>query len=180
MKMSLFIKVAVLVAVLSLAPCAFPQQTENAGSANSAQSFVASLYSRYGPDGNPAGLLNQNASEAFDPSLIALAKADAAALGPGQVGFFDYDPLCNCQETDVMFPNLKITVEPVDADHATATVTFSDLRQKQITIVLALVNTRDGWRIFNIEDQTGPGRHTDLRTMFNNEIQALSSKRHPK
>lgn len=143
---------------------------------DSAQRFVESLYALYGPNGNPAGLSKENASDAFDPSLIELVKTDAAALGQGHSGFFDYDPLCNCQATDIEFPNLAIQVRPAGPGHAAATVTFNDAQQKQIKIVLTLTMTTAGWRIYNVEDFSGSGPHSDLRTMLNIEIKNLSDK----
>jgi hypothetical protein len=179
MKNSLLLKVAVLAAILSGALCCFPQD----GSVNShetAQRFVESLYVRYGQGGNPVNLSAPNAGDAFDPSLIALVKAGAAAVGQGHAGVLDYDPLCNCQETDVDFPSLKITTQPLSASRANATVTFNDVKQDEIKIVLTLVMNRNGWRIFNVEDFTGPGPHTDLRTLLSDEIQKHSDKQNPK
>jgi hypothetical protein len=175
MKYSLHFKVAVLAAVLSVTSCCFPQD-ESTNHQDSAQTFIESLYARYGPSGNPPNLSKDNASEAFDPSLIALVKADAAAVGLGHTGFLDYDPLCNCQATDVEFPNLAIQVRLGGSDHATATVIFSDVQQKQIKIVLTLVTTKNGWRIDNVEDFSGPGPHADLRSMLNAEIKNFSDK----
>jgi hypothetical protein len=177
MKNSLYLKVAVLAVILSSTHCCFPQD-ENANNEETAQRFVEGLYARYGPDGSPANLSRDNAAAAFDPSLIALAKADAAAVGQGNAGVLDYDPLCDCQETDVDFPGLKITTHPESASHATATVVFHDVNQKPIKIVLSLVRSANGWRIFNVEDFTGPGPHTDLRTLLNSDIQKHSGKRH--
>jgi hypothetical protein len=175
MRTSLSFKLAVLIAVLSISSGGFPQ-AEGANNAESAQYFVQSLYARYGPDGHPVHLSEKNASDAFDPSLIALAKADAAAVGQGHVGLLDYDPLCDCQDTDVTFPNLEIKAEPVGTDRATAVVTFTDVNQKQIKIVLTLAMEESRWRIYNVEDFSGPGPHTDLRTLLQGEIQKNSSK----
>lgn len=169
---------AALTAVLSGAHCCF-SQNENAHS-ESPQHFVEGLYVRYGEGGNPVNLSGQNASDAFDPSLIALVKADAAAVGQGNSGVLDYDPLCDCQDTDVDFPGLKIAVEPANASHATATVTFNDVKQDEIRIVLTLVMNKNGWRIFNVEDFTGPGPHTDLRTLLSDEIQKHNGKQNVK
>ena len=175
MRTSLCFKLAALIAVLGISSRCFPQ-AESEDNAESARRFVASLYARYGPDSHPANLSEENANEAFDPSLIALVKADAAAVGPGNVGVLDYDPLCNCQQTDVDFPGLRITMQLVNASRATAVVTFNDVNQKPIKIALALTLGKTGWRIYNVEDFTGPGPHTDLRTLLTGEIQKKSGK----
>ena len=175
MRTSLCFKLAALIAVLGISSRCFPQ-AESGDNAENARRFVASLYARYGPDTHPANLFEENANEAFDPSLIALVKADAAAVGPGNVGVLDYDPLCNCQQTDVDFPGLRITMQLVNASRATAVVTFNDVNQKPIKIALALTLGKTGWRIYNVEDFTGPGPHTDLRTLLTGEIQKKSGK----
>ena len=170
MRTSLCFKLAALIVVLVISARCFAQ-AESGDNAESARRFVLSLYARYGPDGNPANLSADNATEVFDRSLIALVKIDAAAVGPGHFGVLDYDPLCNCQQTDVDFPGLRITTELVNASHANATVTFNDVNQHPIKIVLTLMRSESGWRIFNVEDFTGPGPHTDLRTLLSSEIQ---------
>jgi len=178
MRTSLCFTLAALIAVLGISSRCFPQ-AESGDNAESARRFVASLYARYGPDGNPANLSAENAGEVFDSSLIALVKADAAAVGPSHVGVLDYDPLCNCQQTDVEFPGLRITTQLVNASRATATVTFNDVDQHPINIVLTLIRGENGWRIFNVEDLSGPGPHTDLRTLLSGDVQKHSGKRHP-
>jgi Protein of unknown function (DUF3828) len=175
MRTSLCFKLAALIAVLGISSRCFPQ-AESEDNEESAKHFVASLYVRYGPDGHPFSLSGENANEAFDPSFIALVKADAAAVRQGRVGVLDYDPLCDCQQTDATFPNLEIKVDLVGADRAMATVTFNDVGQKQIKIVLTLMMENNGWRIYNVEDFSGPGPHTDLRTLLNGEIQKKSGK----
>ncbi|MGC1361241.1 MAG: hypothetical protein WA419_03240 [Silvibacterium sp.] len=139
MKHFLPLKVAVLMGLLSASSCCFPQD-ENAKDANSAKRFVESLYARYGFNGNPENLSEENASEAFDASLLALVKADAAAAGQGYAGGLDYDPVCNCQETDVKFPGLKTMIELVNANRAMATVRFTiDNIPNRIMLTLVLV-----------------------------------------
>lgn len=175
MRTSLCFKLAALIAVLGISSRCFPH-AESGDNAESARRFVTSLYARYGPDEHPANLSEENANEAFDPSLIALVKADAVAVGQGHVGVLDYDPLCNCQDTDVTFPNLEIKANLVSPNHATAVVMFNDVNRKPIKIALALTMGKSGWRIYNIEDFTGSGPHTDLRTLLNGEIQKKSGK----
>lgn len=98
------------------------------------------------------------------------------AARPGYVGALDYDPVCNCQDSDDTFPDLKITIQPVDGNRATATVTFPGYNGDPNKIALTLLKEKGRWLIFNIEDLSGPGPHTDLRTMLKADIQKLSSK----
>jgi hypothetical protein len=174
MKTSL-LKVAVLAALLSGLPCCFPE-TQNAEIAKTARDFVESLYARYGPNGNPVNLLAENAPEAFDPSLIALAKANAAAAGNGYVGVLDYDPLCNCQDTDVTFPNLRIIIRPVTTRRVAATVTFTEDNHERNTILLTLMRESGKWRIYDIEDFSGSSYHTNLRLLLKRDMPKPSGK----
>lgn len=172
MKITLFLKLAASIAVvLGVSPRCFPQ-TQNTEAANSAKQFVEDVYARYGAATDPPNLFEKNASQAFDPSLIALARADAEAAKP-DVGVLDYDPICNCQDPDVTFPDFKITIRSANARHAIAITEFT-IDNTPNKLVITLVRNNSSWRIFNIEDLTSPGPRTDLRTLFKNEIRELS------
>lgn len=165
---------AVIALVLSVMPCE-SQQAKDLRAAEGATRFVKSLYLRYGSSADPPNLFESNAPHAFDPSLIALARADAAAAKP-DVGVLDYDPVCNCQDTDIRFPNLKVTIQTANAHRAIAIAEFSTDNTLN-KIAFTLIRHGDSWRIFNIEDLSGSGSHTDLRTLLANEIQELSQKK---
>jgi hypothetical protein len=177
MKTSLPLKVAVLILALSGIPPCFPQ-THNARQRQTAKHFVESVYAGYGRAADPPNLFEENASQAFDPSLIALARADAVAAKP-DVGVLDYDPVCNCQDTDDSFPDLNIFIEPIGLNCAKATVTFGGYNHQLNRISLTLVNKNGHWRIFNIQDMSsGSSSHNDLRTLLRKDIKELSSKNH--
>lgn len=175
MEKALSFKVAVLASALAALSCCFPQ-AQPTTQTKSAKHFVEGLYSRYGPTGNPANLLENNANEAFDHTLIALANADAKLAKP-DIGVLDYDPVCNCQDTDATFPNLQIAIKPMDSRRASATVSFLGYQREQNKIVLTLLREKGLWRIFNIEDLSRPGHHTDLRSVLKADIQNLSSNK---
>lgn len=174
MKTSLSLKVAVLAAVLSGAPCCFPQ-SQYAEESQSAKHFVENLYAGYGPNGDPVSLSGANADQVFDPSLIKLAKT-LEEVGAGYVGALSYDHLCNCKDTNVTFPNLRIVADPVTAHRANATVTFTGKDGSKNIILITLTSGADHWRIDNIEDFTGPRPYIDLRSLLWEEIKA-SKKR---
>jgi len=174
MRITLQLRLAVLTLLLSATACCFPQ-APRAKHEESAKHFVQSVYARYGPTGNPANLFDNNAGEAFHPSLIALARADAKAARP-DVGVLDYDPVCNCQDPDIGFPNLEIKIKSVDKSRTTAIITFPGDKHEPNKIALTLLREKGYWRIFNIEDLSGPNPHTDLRTMLKADIQKLSSR----
>lgn len=169
MKNSLFLKVAVLAALLSGMPHSFPQASE----AETAKHFVESLYVRYGPNGDPANLSGANANQFFDPSLVTLAKT-LEARGSGYIGALTYDHLCNCTNTNVTFPNLRIVTDPVTKDRATATVTFTGNDGIENKILISLSLGTDQWRIYDIKDYSGPAPYMSLRGLLQSEINAVS------
>ncbi|MGC2162140.1 MAG: hypothetical protein WA634_09550 [Silvibacterium sp.] len=174
MKTSLSFKVAALAAILSGAPCCFPQ-SQYAEEAQSAKHFVENLYAGYGPNGDPVSLSGANADQVFDPSLIKLAKT-LEAIGSGYVGALGYDHLCNCKDTDVTFPNLRIMADPVTKDRANATVTFTGDDGSKNTILITLALGADHWRIDDIKDFTGPPPYTSLRELLQSEIKAMKKQ----
>lgn len=174
MRICRLLVLAALAFPLSVVPCNCAH-AKDASSAESAEQFVKSLYSRYGPSSDPPNLFESNAVQAFDPSLIALARKDAAAARP-DVGVLDYDPVCNCQDTDIRFPGLKVIIQTANVHRAIAVAEFStDNTQNKIAFTLTRHGNR--WRIFNIEDLSGPGSPIDLRTLFRKDIRELSQKK---
>jgi hypothetical protein len=173
MKTSLLVKVAIVTALLSGAPHSFPQ-SQLAKEADSAKQFVESLYVRYGPNGNPPDLSGENAGQFFDPSLIQLAKDVHATAGPNYSGALDYNHLCNCKDTNVTFPNLRIVAHPVTTHSTVATVEFIDKDGTENRILINLTPNAGNWRISDIEDFTGPRPHTDLRSLLHTEFKAWS------
>jgi hypothetical protein len=172
MKTSLSFKVAVLAAILSGAPCCFPQ-IQSAEEAQSAKHFVETLYAGYGPNGDPVSLSGANADQVYDPSLIKLAKT-LETVGAGYVGALSYDHLCNCKDTNVTFPNLRIAAEAVSTHRAVATVTFTGKDGGENKILITLMQGEGHWRIDDIEDWAGPRPHIDLRSLLWEEIKACS------
>lgn len=173
MKISLSFKVAVLAALLSAVLFNF-SQAQIANETQSAKQFVASLYSHYGPNGDPPNLSGDNASQFFAPSLIQLAKAVRTAAGPRYSGALDYDHLCNCKDTNVTFPNLQILTKYTTRDQTVATVTFTGNDKRQNRIMINLTQEGGNWRISDIKDYTGPAPYTSLRGLLKREMKAWS------
>ena len=65
-------------------------------------------------------------------------------------------------------------IELVNTNRAMATARFT-IDNIPSRVVLSLVKEKNYWRIFDVEDFSGPGPPTDLRTMLEKEIQKLSS-----
>jgi len=170
-------KVTAFIVLLSFHLCS-PQSPRqgDAKEVESATQFVHEIYSRYGTNGDPPNLFEENAGTVFHASLIALAREDERAVGPGDSGVIDYDPVCNCQDTDVKFEHLKIQIEATTGDSSRANVTFTDQNGLPETIVLVLRKENEQWRIYDIENH-GRGGRPSLRAALEKEIQRLSDQK---
>ena len=68
-------KVTVFAIVLSLHLCSAQiALNEHANDVDSAKQFVQAIYARYGPNGDPPTLFEENSGTVFHSSLIALAR----------------------------------------------------------------------------------------------------------
>jgi len=171
---SLLSKVTAFAVLLSFQLCG-AQTPPNAGVAQ----FLQAVYSRYGPNGDPPSLFEETAGSVFHSSLIALAREDQAAVGPGEAGVINYDPLCNCQDTDVKFEHLKLQIDQQEADSCQATLNYSDANGLPAAIVLTLVKENEQWRIYDIKS-LGRGGHPSLRASLEKEIQRLNEQNKPR
>ena len=173
MKISPLFKVAVLAILLSGMLSNF-LQAQNANETQSAKQFVGNLYARYGSNRNPPNLTDANASQFFDPSLIQLARTVLAKAGSRYSGALDYDHLCNCKDTNVTFPNLRVVANSTTPDQAVATVTFTGNDGTKNTILINLTLEAGSWRVSDIKDYTGPAPYISLRGLLKREINAWS------
>jgi hypothetical protein len=154
--------------------------------ASSAKSFLESAFRQYSKNGPGVDSTGLKAKRYYHSSLIALMQADAKAAGPGNIGFLDGDPLCDCQDWDGIF-SLKIDIQLESPTRAQAIVSFalfegqdrdsSSVRKLKIT----LASERGQWRIydiFNLSQSTTPG---GLRSGLKKSTENLTrdSKRKP-
>jgi len=108
---------------LSALAAMFPIRA-GAQDANSAKSFVESLYRHYVNHGPGLDYSGAKALKYFDASLNALLVADVKAVGPNEVGVLDGDPICSCQDWDGIW-DLKIDVQLESPGRALAKVSFA-------------------------------------------------------
>ena len=152
--------------------------------AASAKNFVESLYRHYTKNSKGIDFSGPKALNYFTASLNALMDADAKAVGPGEVGVLDGDPICSCQDWDGIW-DLKIDVRMLANDRAKADVSFAlfapkagadrDLRSLEMT----LASNENHWRIDNILDKSDPKAPFDLRAELEKEIRSLKPKAKP-
>ena len=119
----------------------------------SAEAFLHSIYDRYiGPEEKTRPIDYSQESELrkyFDPSLVAMIMKDfAAAAKVDEVPTLDGDPFVGSQEWDI--PSFDIKVTPGDADHATATVKFTNYG-KAMVVRVTLVKFSGEWRAWDID-----------------------------
>ena len=178
--MNLSTKVTVFAVLLCFQLCsAQSPHAQNAQVVDSAAQFVRAIYSKYGPNGGPPSLFEENAGTVFHSSLIELAREDQTAVGPGEAGVIDYDPICNCQDTNVKFEHFKLQIQPAGESSCRATVSFADENGLPETLVLVLNKEDEQWRIYDIENH-GRGGRPSLRAALEKEIQRLSEKNKPR
>ncbi len=173
-------KVTAFAVLLSFPFCiAQTPRDENAKEVDSAKQFVQAIYARYGLNSDPPSLFEENAGTVFHSSLIALAREDETAAGPGSGGVIEYDPVCNCEDTDAKFDHLKLQIEQAKADSCRAIVNYTDANGLPASIVLTLAKENEQWRIYDIESH-GRGGHPSLRATLEKEIHRLSEQNKPR
>jgi hypothetical protein len=83
----------------------------------------------------------------FDQRLAALIWKNLTQTPEGEVGNIDFDPLYNAQ--DVRIRNFRVGASAIDGNTATVPVTFMNFDQR-VRLVFSLVNTKQGWKVSNI------------------------------
>jgi hypothetical protein len=136
----------VVLMAISLAVALVAPATRAADS--SAQSFVQAIYDQYkGKDAKGVELTgNAAVRRYFAPGLAALIIKDRRQAR-GEVGKLDADPFIDAQDWEI--DDVNVTLRDVAADKAIATVSFTNLGERQ-TVVLELVKLKQDWRIANI------------------------------
>lgn len=130
-----------------------------------ARTFLTSIYNSYkGKNGNGIALDSEaTVKRYFEPGLAALIIKDQKdAESKGDVPALDGDPFIDAQDWDIA--SFDITVQDTGSNKATGTVKFQNAEQA-VTVVLALVKLREGWRIADITWQRDNETST-LRGLF--------------
>jgi len=158
----------------------FQAASSPAQDADTAKTFLTSVYRHYEHEGLGINAYDPHAGQYFHSSLIALMLEDQKAASP-EVGAIDGDPVCACQDWDGVW-DLKIDVQVDGADKATANVSFAlsapqdrpkDALRKMV-ITLAAENGE--WRIYDIVDETDPTAPFALRKALQQDIVSHSKQ----
>ncbi len=148
---------ATLIALAALAVVAVAGNPYPARAADlaGAKTFLVWLYAHYPlADNARFDPIGRSAAEVFDSPMIALIKEDARLTPEGDVGTFDGDPICDCQD-DAGLEVKNVEVHGDGASAATATVTFGladDVRK----VRFSLVQVYGRWRIHDIAESWTP------------------------
>jgi hypothetical protein len=165
-----------LLTVSVLFAATYQAQAQNA---QSARTFMQSIFELYGPPQKP-GVGADDGARYLEQSLLALIKADEmAAEAVHEVpGPLDADLICDCQEWDGVFVrSLTVRIDAngralVDASFDITLLqnrTKDDLRKMRYT----LVSVGSAWRIYDIEDLSRslePGHSRSLRREIERDI----------
>ncbi len=154
----------------------------DAQDAASAKAFLVSIYSHYSREGKGIDFDGPRASLYFDPSLLALEKADVKANGPDSVPAMDADPICGCQDWNGIW-DLRIDVHVESTHRALANVSFylappkGPIAAEPMKLKFTLVPEHGGWRIWDILDQSDPNDQVALRKLIQDDL--ASFKQNP-
>ena len=127
----------------------------------SAKHFVETLYAPYinakGITTGYSPLQSRNEElDIFSLGVVRLLDADAARTPKGEEGALDYDPLCQCQDSDGM--SLK-SVEQVKQTRSSAdiivTLRFASTPSQIRKVHLFLIREEHGWRVDNVLSSKG-------------------------
>lgn len=173
MRCSLLLKFGLLACVV------VPVSAARAQDAASAKTFLQSVYTRYSKNGPGVEIAGPRAGRYLHSSLIGLLRQDARAVGPGEVGVLDGDPLCSCQDWDGIY-DLKIDVHDPKDGRAEALVSFALFKdakpQDRRSLMIALAQERGVWRVWNVVDRTDAKAVFDLRRELEKEIREYSKR----
>ncbi|HEX8118376.1 MAG TPA: DUF3828 domain-containing protein [Pyrinomonadaceae bacterium] len=127
-----------------------PKQKLEAPAVSFPENVVKELYrvhrNGYGPVFEKRGRKLQQ--KFFDEKLAALIWKDLTRPNQDEVGNLDFDPLFNTQ--DIKIRNLRVGAGVVKGFTATVPVTFMNYDQR-VRIEFRLVNTKQGWKVSNID-----------------------------
>jgi opacity protein-like surface antigen len=126
-------------------PPAARQKADTTG----AEPFLRGIYAQYhGRDSNGVSAADKNI---YDAPLLALMAENTAAAG-GELGYLDWDPLCDCQDFDISDVHIAFTA--AGTDRLLAKVSMRNL-DEHTTLDLVLHKTAAGWRVADISGQGG-------------------------
>ncbi|MFT2789939.1 DUF3828 domain-containing protein [Serratia sp. T13T92] len=132
----------------------FAALTQSASATENPSNFLARIYAIYGHDEVTAAFIGETGPKRIaSKQFIAVLEEDQALTLPGDMGYLDADPICQCQD----YQNLVVTdinILSNDNKKSHATVTFRAFRDSNLTTTTEfdLVAENGQWFIDDIFD----------------------------
>jgi hypothetical protein len=122
---------------------------------------LAQVYSEYrNPDFSPF----VHPERYFAPRLLKAVREDERLAGQGKVGYLDWDPLCQCQDSAGLQARV-VSVKVTSHTSAIARVRldFSPPAEPwKSTVTISLIETSRGWRIADVSSADEPSLLREL------------------
>ena len=123
--------------------------------AQSPQDSVERLYQHY--TNNAPGVVFDatGAEQVVSTRLMKEVAEDQKLTAEGDVGYLNYDPVCNCQDYDNLVLE-QVDIVPHDGQHVDAVVRFRPFSDgpETVTQTLSLVDENGRWLIDDIVNET--------------------------
>jgi len=114
----------------------FAALTQSASAIENPSNFLARIYTTYGHDNiSPAFIGETGPKRIASKKFIEILEDDQALTLPGDMGYLDADPICQCQDHQ----NLVVTdinILSNDNKQSHATVTFRDFSDNSFTTTI--------------------------------------------
>ena len=117
-----------------------------------ARAFETGLYAAY-ERGEP-DYLGRGAGAVFSPRLLSLIRSDQAATPEGDAPALDWDPICDCQDSDEL-EGLAVVTARAGSGRVRATARFRQGGETR-TVRLDLVSAGGRWRVDEIRTSDVP------------------------
>jgi len=117
-----------------------------------ANHFITKLYQAYGhsePD-----YLGPQRKRIFSPRLLGLIQRDQDLTAPGDVGYLDGDPICDCQDPAGL-SKVRVRLAAAGPGRSRAVIHFR-LSDDRRALTLDLVAVRGQWRVDDVHSQDTP------------------------
>jgi hypothetical protein len=138
--------------------------------------FLEKVYKHYESGATPLDAQGKDADWLFEPSLLKLIRDDEAdAKAKSEVPVLDGDPICDCQEHNII-KNVQISVLPMSHDKAAATIAFSD-GPADVKLQYILARIDGSWKIQDIANaDNGSLRDTLIKGLQESKDGTTSDK----
>lgn len=123
--------------------------------AQSPQRSVEILYQHYANNAPGVVFDASGADQVVSTRLMKEVAEDQKLTAEGDVGYLNYDPVCNCQDYDNLVLE-QVNIVPHDAQHVDAVVRFRPFSDgpETVTQTLVLVDENGRWLIDDIVNET--------------------------